>query len=123
MATLLDVRSLKKRFGGLVVLEGVSFRVDQGDIFSIIGPNGAGKTTLFNILSGIYEPTEGSMWINGELINGLQMHDIARRGVGRNLPVLSNYSVLAVAVRQARAEATRSSTACECPAVSGSSTA
>ena len=97
MATLLDVRSLKKRFGGLVVLEGVSFRVDQGDIFSIIGPNGAGKTTLFNILSGIYEPTEGSMWINGELINGLQMHDIARRGVGRtfqNVKLFGNMSVI-----------------------------
>jgi len=97
VATLLDVRSLKKRFGGLVVLEGVSFRVDQGDIFSIIGPNGAGKTTLFNILSGIYEPTEGSMWINGELINGLQMHDIARRGVGRtfqNVKLFGNMSVI-----------------------------
>lgn len=97
MATLLEVSGLKKRFGGLVVLEEVSFRVKQGTIFSIIGPNGAGKTTLFNILSGIYEPTEGSMWIGGEMINSLKMHDIAQRGVGRtfqNVRLFGNMSVI-----------------------------
>jgi branched-chain amino acid transport system ATP-binding protein len=85
------------RFGGLVVLEDISFRVNEGEIFSIIGPNGAGKTTLFNILSGIYTPSEGTMWINGEMLNGLKMHSIAIRGVGRtfqNVRLFGNMSVI-----------------------------
>jgi len=94
---LLEVSGLKMSFGGLVVLEDVSFTVNQGEIFSIIGPNGAGKTTLFNILSGIYTPTEGRMWIDGDVLNGLRMHDIARRGVGRtfqNVRLFGNMSVI-----------------------------
>jgi branched-chain amino acid transport system ATP-binding protein len=97
VGTLLEVTDLRKSFGGLSVLEGVSFQALPGEILAIIGPNGAGKTTLFNILSGIYEPDGGSIRLEGRPLDGLRMHTIASRGVGRtfqNVKLFGNMSVL-----------------------------
>ncbi len=80
---MLDVRSISKRFGGLTAVNDVTFRVEEGQIFSLIGPNGAGKTTLFNILTGVYRPNAGVVDFLGRQLSGLPPQTIARRGVAR----------------------------------------
>ena len=77
------VDGLTKRFGGLTALDDVSFEVDRGMIFSIIGPHGSGKSTAFNCISGIYQPTAGNIYFEGEGISGLAPHHIARLGIAR----------------------------------------
>ena len=67
---LLDVEDLSIRFGGILALDGVSFSVEKGEIFSIIGPNGAGKTTVFNCITRVYEPIKGSIRCNGRDLMG-----------------------------------------------------
>src|SRR5579863_471250 len=62
---LLEVKGLTMRFGGLTALSKVDFSVEKGQVFSVIGPNGAGKTTVFNTVTGIYEPTEGTILFEG----------------------------------------------------------
>jgi branched-chain amino acid transport system ATP-binding protein len=78
----LDVESLSLRFGGLTVLDGISFGVNAGELFALIGPNGAGKTSALNCISGIYR-AEGRIRFRGEDISGRRPHDIARRGLAR----------------------------------------
>lgn len=81
--TLLEVRGVKKRFGGNTVLDGINIRVDQGEIKSLIGPNGAGKTTLFNLISGIYRVDAGEILFEGKRIERLKQHSICRCGIAR----------------------------------------
>jgi branched-chain amino acid transport system ATP-binding protein len=81
--SLLIVENLRIAFGGLVAVDGVSFAVQRGEIFSLIGPNGAGKTTLFNIISGIYAPQRGRIVLDGEDVSGLPPYQLARRGLSR----------------------------------------
>jgi branched-chain amino acid transport system ATP-binding protein len=71
------------RFGGLIAVNTLDMEVHQGEIYGLIGPNGAGKTTIFNLLTGVYEPTEGEIYFQGKRIDGLRPHQIARRGVSR----------------------------------------
>jgi branched-chain amino acid transport system ATP-binding protein len=78
----LSVDNLTLRFGGLVVLDGVSFEVDKGELLALIGPNGAGKTSVFNCISGIY-PGEGDIAFRGQSLIGRKPHDIAALGVAR----------------------------------------
>lgn len=80
---LLDVSGLGIAFGGLRAVDGVGFRVAAGEVFSIIGPNGAGKTTLFNLVTGIYRPSQGRVALAGEDITGLPSHLLVRRGMSR----------------------------------------
>jgi branched-chain amino acid transport system ATP-binding protein len=80
---ILQVRALTKRFGGLTAVDEVSFDIHKGEIFALIGPNGAGKTTLFNTVTGIYQPTSGSIVFEGKEITGLKPHVIAALGIGR----------------------------------------
>jgi len=85
------------RFGGLVAVNELTMGVKQGEIFGLIGPNGAGKTTIFNLLTGVYEPTSGSIFFNGQRINGLRPYQIACRGVSRtfqNIRLFPSMSVL-----------------------------
>jgi branched-chain amino acid transport system ATP-binding protein len=72
-----------KRFGGLVALNNVDFDIDEGEIVGLIGPNGAGKTTLFNIISGTFPPTKGSIKFEGKEIAGLGAYKICRLGIAR----------------------------------------
>jgi branched-chain amino acid transport system ATP-binding protein len=92
-APLLHIEHLSKSFGGVHAVQDVSFSVREGAIHSVIGPNGAGKTTLFNLVSGIYTPTTGSITLNGENVAGMAPDSLARRGLSRtfqNLQVCMN---------------------------------
>ncbi len=81
--SLLEVRNLSMRFGGLLAVDNVHFDVCRGQIFAIIGPNGAGKTTVFNCVGGFYRPTTGTVALDGQAINHLPSHRIARLGLVR----------------------------------------
>ncbi|MEO7741555.1 MAG: ABC transporter ATP-binding protein [Usitatibacter sp.] len=92
-----EVRDLRKRFGDRVVLQGVSFDVEEGEVHGIMGPNGAGKTTCFHVLSGRYRPDGGRVAFRGENVTGLAPHAIARRGIARSFQVMNlfdDYTVL-----------------------------
>ena len=80
---ILQVSDLSMRFGGLLAVNGVGLTVKEKQVVSMIGPNGAGKTTVFNCLTGFYRPTAGSILLDGEAIQGLPGHAIARKGVVR----------------------------------------
>jgi len=80
---LLEARDLRKCFGGLVAVDGVSFDVEPGQIKSLIGPNGAGKTTLFNLVTGLLRPDRGSVRFQETLVSGWKPHRIARAGLSR----------------------------------------
>lgn len=81
--SLLAVEDIGISFGGLVAVDKVGFEVEAGQVFSIIGPNGAGKTTLFNLVTGIYKPSRGEVWLGGERVTGLAPHLLTRRGMSR----------------------------------------
>src|SRR5579883_1288687 len=87
MTPLLSIESLVKRFGGLVVLDGVSLAVEKGRIQGIIGPNGAGKTTLFNVINGIYRADGGRVAYGGVDITRKPLNAIASLGIGRTFQV------------------------------------
>lgn len=74
---------IRKRYGGVVALDGVSLTVNEGEVFGIIGPNGAGKSTLFDILCGITKPTSGRIEVLGQDVDEMSPHLVARNGVGR----------------------------------------
>ncbi|WNW11506.1 high-affinity branched-chain amino acid ABC transporter ATP-binding protein LivG [Pseudomonas sp. DTU_2021_1001937_2_SI_NGA_ILE_001] len=80
---ILQASGLSMRFGGLLAVNGVALNVNEKQVVSIIGPNGAGKTTVFNCLTGFYKPTSGTIVLDGEEIQGLAGHQIARKGVVR----------------------------------------
>ncbi|WP_122666001.1 high-affinity branched-chain amino acid ABC transporter ATP-binding protein LivG [Pseudomonas viridiflava] len=80
---ILEVSGLSMRFGGLLAVNGVGLTVNEKQVVSMIGPNGAGKTTVFNCLTGFYKPTAGTILLDGEPIQGLAGHQIARKGVVR----------------------------------------
>jgi branched-chain amino acid transport system ATP-binding protein len=95
--TLLKVRQLAKAFGGVRVIEGLSFDIQPGAVHSIIGPNGAGKTTLLNMLTGIYVPDAGSIRLREREIAGQPTHRYAAAGIGRtfqNLQIFFNMTAL-----------------------------
>ena len=77
---LLEVKNLTKNFGGLTAVGDVSMELNEGELVGLIGPNGAGKTTLFNLLTGVYEPSEGSVSLDGILLNSKKPYKIASLG-------------------------------------------
>jgi len=81
--TMLEIRSLTKRFGGLAAINDVSTTIERGLINAIIGPNGAGKTTFFNLISGMQRPTAGSILLEGSDVTALRPDQVARLGVAR----------------------------------------
>jgi len=83
MRVLIDVKGLDKTFGGVHAIEGLSFSVDAGQVYSVIGPNGAGKTTLFNLITGFYTPTRGEIQLDGESVVGMDPNRLAERGMCR----------------------------------------
>jgi len=83
MGSILEVRGLSKRFGGLTAVAGLDFEVREGEILGMIGPNGAGKSTTFNLVAGAYPATSGEIFFKRESILGLPPHRIAARGILR----------------------------------------
>ncbi len=93
----LEVKGIEKVFGGLKAVSELDFSVEAGSVYAVIGPNGAGKTTLFNMLSGAYIPTSGSILFNGVEVAGLSPHKIASFGITRtfqNLQIFWNMTAL-----------------------------
>jgi branched-chain amino acid transport system ATP-binding protein len=80
---LLEVDNVSLRFGGVLALDQVSFKLRQGEIFGLIGPNGAGKTTCFNAMTGIYRPTSGQIRFSGQVVSGRKKHEITKMGIAR----------------------------------------
>jgi branched-chain amino acid transport system ATP-binding protein len=110
VTTLLRAANLRKRFGGVEALAGVSFAIGSGEIYGLIGPNGAGKTTLFNLLTGIYRPDEGSFFLDGRDLAGMRPDQVAAAGIARtfqNIRLFGNLSALENAMigRHARTRA------------------
>jgi len=86
--SLLEIKDVSKRFGGLAAVVDVSYRLNKGEILGLIGPNGAGKTTLFNVVNGFYPPTKGEVLLKGERISHLKPHQICKLGIGRTFQVV-----------------------------------
>jgi len=93
---ILEVEGVIQQFGGLRAIDGVTFDVRRGEIFSIIGPNGGGKTTLFNCITGVQKPKAGTIQIDGRSVVGLRPHVIAARGVGRTFQGIRLFKQMAV---------------------------
>lgn len=93
---LISIKNLSIHFGGLKAVDNVSFDICQGEILGLLGPNGAGKTTCFNMISGVYEPTSGEIYLDGKRTDGLSPHKMASLGVGRTFQVVKPFSGLTV---------------------------
>lgn len=105
MSAVLEIHDIRKTFGGLKAVDGLSFSIQQGDVLGLLGPNGSGKTTLMNLISGALKPTGGSIRLGGNEIGGKRPDLIARAGVARtfqlvrllpSLSILENVAVSAV---------------------------
>ena len=94
--SLLEVRSVSKRFGDLVAVEGVSLNVEKGELRAIIGPNGAGKTTFFNMISGFFPPTKGDIVFDGETVTRLPVTARVARGMARTFQITEIFPELSV---------------------------
>ncbi len=97
MASLLKVKGMTHYFGGLRAVNDFNLNIDKGQICGLIGPNGAGKTTVFNLITGVYTPTEGVIELEGRNIKGVETHRIAAMGLGRtfqNLALWRHMTVL-----------------------------
>jgi branched-chain amino acid transport system ATP-binding protein len=84
------------RFGGLIAVNSVSFQIEKGQLFGLIGPNGAGKTTCFNLITGVYKPTSGSIKFKGQEIAGTPINKIAGKGIARTFQNIRLYPALSV---------------------------
>ena len=94
---MLELWHVTKRFGGLTAVGDVSFKIKKGEIYALIGPNGAGKTTIFNLLTGVYQPTRGSVLINGIDTKGMSTHKVTKLGIARtfqNIRLFTDMTVL-----------------------------
>jgi len=94
---ILSTENLGITFGGLKAVSEVNLSVYKNEIVGLIGPNGAGKTTVFNMLTGVYEPTEGRILLNGTVINGKKPHDIVSMGIARTFQNIRLFKALTVA--------------------------
>ncbi len=108
--SILNVKNLTIKFGGVTAVDNVSFALEKGEVLGVIGPNGSGKTTLFNLLSGIYHPTSGEIVLNDERIGGLAANVVFNKGISRtfqngrlfwNLSVVENVMMGFSNVREA----------------------
>lgn len=97
MSLLLELENISIRFGGLVAVDHFNLQLEEGQVVALIGPNGAGKSTVFNVITGIYPPTDGRVRFNGEDITRMKPCDITGRGIARtfqNIHLFKNLSVL-----------------------------
>lgn len=94
---LLEMKDVVKQFGGLTAVSNMSFHVDEGEIYGVIGPNGAGKTTIFNLITGVYQVTEGDVIFNGQSIEGKKPYQIINLGIAhtfQNIRLFTGMTVL-----------------------------
>ncbi len=94
---ILKLQKISKSFGGIEAISGLNFHVEKGEIVGLIGPNGAGKTTTFNLISGVYPPSSGTVLFEGKDITGMKAHKIAKIGIARTFQITSlfrEYTVL-----------------------------
>ena len=96
MKAVLEIRGLSKTFKGLRAVHDVSFDINEHEIFGMIGPNGAGKTTIFNMISGVFKPTSGSILFDGASITSLQPNLICKKGIGRTFQITKPFLKLTV---------------------------
>jgi len=94
--TMLAVRGLTRRFGGLTAVDDVSFELAAGEVVGIIGPNGAGKSSLFSLITGFLVPDSGEVWFDGRNITGLKPYRIARAGLARGFQIVEVFSGMTV---------------------------
>ncbi|HKW71249.1 MAG TPA: ABC transporter ATP-binding protein [Candidatus Dormibacteraeota bacterium] len=94
--SLLEVRELSVRFGGVVALDRVSFSVEEGQVVALIGPNGAGKTTLFNVVSRVYRPSGGTVLIDGRSALSIRPHNVVRHGLARTFQNVALFRTMTV---------------------------
>ena len=93
---MVRVDNVSKHFGGLRAVDHATLEIATGSITGLIGPNGAGKTTLFNTIAGVYEPTEGHVYLDGEEITGLKPHDLFAKGLLRTFQIAHEFGRLSV---------------------------
>lgn len=94
---LLEAKNITMQFGGLKAVDSLAFQVKKGQLAGLIGPNGAGKTTVFNMLTGVYQPTSGAVFLEDKSLQGLKPYEISHRGVTRtfqNIRLFKGLSVL-----------------------------
>jgi ABC-type branched-subunit amino acid transport system ATPase component len=96
MSTMLEIKNLRKEFGGVVAVDDNNFTVQQGERLGIIGPNGAGKTTTFNMIAGYFKPTSGTIAFEGRKISGLKPHRISQLGIGRTFQIARAFGEMTV---------------------------
>ncbi len=96
-AVLLEARNITMQFGGLKAVDSLQFQVKKGQLAGLIGPNGAGKTTVFNMLTGVYQPTHGEVFLDGQSLSGLRPYEISHLGITRtfqNIRLFKGLNVL-----------------------------
>ena len=93
---MIRVENLHLHFGGIRAVDGVTVEIEEGSITGLIGPNGAGKTTLFNVIAGVYPPSEGRVFLQEQEITGLKPHQLFHRGVLRTFQIAHEFSSLTV---------------------------
>src|SRR4051812_45230785 len=96
MSAVLEVNDIKKSFGGIKAVDGVSFNVQEGEILGLIGPNGCGKSTLFNCILGQLTPSGGEVKVDGRVVTGLRPSELNRLGVSRTFQLLQVFPQLTV---------------------------
>ena len=93
---ILEIRDLYKDFGGLRALNDLSLTIEQGQIFGLIGPNGAGKSTAFNCIAGVYAPSGGEIYFDGEKINGERPWNLCKKGLARTFQIVKPFATKTV---------------------------
>ena len=93
---MITVKNLSKHFGGIKAVDGVDLHIDRGSITGLVGPNGAGKTTMFNLIAGLYQPTEGEIILDGEDVTELTSHQLFHKGLLRTFQIAHEFPTLSV---------------------------
>ena len=93
---MITVKNLSKHFGGIKAVDGVDLHIERGSITGLVGPNGAGKTTMFNLIAGLYQPTEGEIILDGEDVTDLTSHQLFHKGLLRTFQIAHEFPTLSV---------------------------
>ena len=93
---MITINNLTKKFGGFTAVNNASLTIEKGSITGLVGPNGAGKTTLFNVIAGVYKPSQGTVFLDGRDITGLEPHQLFHRGLLRTFQIAHEFSTMTV---------------------------